>query len=837
MFSLYFRIKSANMTQNQLKHKLLRRGTKKDYTYTGSFQEAIRPAQIFAIMPLAGVTSSSSYDLKFSWRFIRTWYSVLVILCFGFFMGVTIAYAFRGIFNFDSVEGIIFYSSIFFIALTFFDMTRKWPMLMQEWQQVEQALPQQRTIMERSWLPHKIKMITLVATMCSLGEHTLSILNIVYYVNRCPTFKHHPIDSFLYTNFSQYFFFFDYNTLAGVLGKVVNLLSTFAWNFNDIFLMCVCVALSSKFRQLNVYMASFLKKPTTAEFWMERRKNYRMLCRLSESVDNTIALITMLCLSNNLYFICNKILKSIQKKPSFTHTLYFWYSLIFLLGRTFILALYAAEINEESRKPLVIFRKVKREFWCPELKRFSEEVNADLIALTGLKLFSLTRSMVLSVAGTILTYELVLLQYNKNSVIKIFRKATKDTFIYEGGFSEAVGKTEFFAIMPVKGITNSQPRYFTFSWSNYRTWYSLIFIFIMIFDTSLAMNKILNGAITFNNIEPLIFRICIITFIVCSLSLARKWPDLMVYWYEIEQKLPPYNSQFQKSRMAYKIRMVTLVGMMLSLTEHLLSCISVIHYSNFCPITNDPIENFFRLSNEHIFKIFPYSNWWGWYGKISNFISTFTWNYMDIFVMIISIGLASKFQQLNENLMQYKNKQMSPAFWSENRILYRNLCSLCERMDDAISMITMVSFSNNLYFICVQLLRSLNKMPSIAHAAYFYFSLFFLLGRTLAVSLYSSTVHDESRKPLLILRCVPKESWCLEVKRFAEEISNDLIALSGMKFFHLTRKLVLSVAGTIVTYELVLIQFHEDTNLWDCENNRNQQFDYQSEMIKQLNGT
>ncbi|XP_046808424.1 gustatory receptor for sugar taste 64f-like [Lucilia cuprina] len=189
--------------------------------------------------------------------------------------------------------------------------------------------------------------------------------------------------------------------------------------------------------------------------------------------------------------------------------------------------------------------------------------------------------------------------------------------------------------------------------------------------------------------------------------MTRKWPMLMQEWQQVEQALPQQRTIMERSWLPHKIKMITLVATMCSLAEHLLSCISVIHYSNFCPITNDPIENFFRLSNEHIFKIFPYSNWWGWYGKISNFISTFTWNYMDIFVMIISIGLASKFQQLNENLMQYKNKQMPPAFWSENRILYRNLCSLCERMDDAISMITMVSFSNNLYFICVQLLRSL----------------------------------------------------------------------------------------------------------------------------------
>lgn len=43
----------------------------------------------------------------------------------------------------------------------------------------------------------------------------------------------------------------------------------------------------------------------------------------------------------------------------------------------------------------------------------------------------------------------------------------------------------------------------------------------------------------------------------------------MVYWYEIEQKLPPYKSQIDKCRMAYKIRMVTFVGMMLSLSKFL----------------------------------------------------------------------------------------------------------------------------------------------------------------------------------------------------------------------------------------------------------------------------
>lgn len=49
----------------------------------------------------------------------------------------------------------------------------------------------------------------------------------------------------------------------------------------------------------------------------------------------------------------------------------------------------------------------------------------------------------------------------------------------------------------------------------------------------------------------------------------------------------------------------------------------------------------------------------------------------------------------------------------------------------------------------------------------------------------------------------------MQVKRFCEEVTTDTVALSGMQFFYLTRKLVLSVVGTIVTYELVLIQFRK----------------------------
>lgn len=93
---------------------------------------------------------------------------------------------------------------------------------------------------------------------------------------------------------------------------------------------------------------------------------------------------------------------------------------------------------------------------------------------------------------------------------------------------------------------------------------------------------------------------------------------------------------------------------LISAAEHLLSMVSAINYSIFCNETADPIQNFFLLTNDEIFYVFDYSPILAMWGKLQNFYSTFIWNYMDIFVMVVSIGLASKFRQLNDNLLTFK---------------------------------------------------------------------------------------------------------------------------------------------------------------------------------------
>lgn len=50
---------------------------------------------------------------------------------------------------------------------------------------------------------------------------------------------------------------------------------------------------------------------------------------------------------------------------------------------------------------------------------------------------------------------------------------------------------------------------------------------------------------------------------------------------------------------------------------------------------------------------------------------------------------------------------MSTDFWALRRMQYRKLAGLCMTVDNAISQITLLAISNNLFFISVQLLRAI----------------------------------------------------------------------------------------------------------------------------------
>ncbi|EDW62286.2 uncharacterized protein Dvir_GJ16715 [Drosophila virilis] len=389
----------------------------------------------------------------------------------------------------------------------------------------------------------------------------------------------------------------------------------------------------------------------------------------------------------------------------------------------------------------------------------------------------------------------------------------------DGSFHQAVAPVlvlaQCFSLMPVRGVRAASAQGLYFSRHSWRTWYSLAYICCTSVDTLFTINLAVHGTLDVRSVEPIVFHGSILWGSYHFLQLARRWPALMRRWAHVEQQLPGYENWRQREHLTRRIHSVSLALLTLSLMEHLLSILSAV-YHDYCPMRKDPIESYLYADAQQLFYVFPYSNWLGWLGKIQNVMLTFGWNYIDLFVIIVGMGLSELLARLKHQLQHLVERPMPELFWTYVRTRYRSIVELIYDVDEAVSGIMLISFGSNLYFVCLQLLKSINKMPSIVHAVYFYFSLSFLIGRSLSVLLFVSSVHDRAREPLRLLQLVPPGGYHGEVSRLASELSSDNVALSGLRFFSITRKLCLAVAGSIVTYELVLIQFHEDEKSWDC---------------------
>lgn len=80
------------------------------------------------------------------------------------------------------------------------------------------------------------------------------------------------------------------------------------------------------------------------------------------------------------------------------------------------------------------------------------------------------------------------------------------------------------------------------------------------------------------------------------------------------------------------------------------------YFANVCLDKDDLFKELFQVQLSHLFIIFPYSPWIAIVGKMVNVISTFCWNYMNLFIMIISAGLSTRFKQINEDLQRIKGE-------------------------------------------------------------------------------------------------------------------------------------------------------------------------------------
>nr|CAD7444097.1 unnamed protein product [Timema bartmani] len=97
------------------------------------------------------------------------------------------------------------------------------------------------------------------------------------------------------------------------------------------------------------------------------------------------------------------------------HTLYFYFSLTYLLLRAFSVLLFAASVYDESKVPKKFLQCVPSKSYCKEVEIFLLEVCFGEVSFTGMRLFTINRSLILTVVSIIVSYQVILIQMSEST--------------------------------------------------------------------------------------------------------------------------------------------------------------------------------------------------------------------------------------------------------------------------------------------------------------------------------------------------------------------------------------------------------------------------------------
>ncbi|XP_017957736.1 gustatory receptor for sugar taste 64b [Drosophila navojoa] len=381
-------------------------------------------------------------------------------------------------------------------------------------------------------------------------------------------------------------------------------------------------------------------------------------------------------------------------------------------------------------------------------------------------------------------------------------------------FHRAVSQVLFisqaYALLPVSNIRSVDVNQIRFKWRSPRVFYSAIILLLNLCEFGAVLNHVSSVGVTFHTSSSLAL------YVVCLLEhlffwrLAFHWHSIMRHWHRVEQLFlsVPYRF-YGEYNMKRRINIVVGLVMSSALVEHCLLLANSCHLSNLertqCNINVSYLESIYKWERPHLYEILPYHVWLlpllEWINETIAYPRSFT----DCFLMCIGIGLAARFHQLHRRIAAVHRKVMPAVFWTEVRQHYLALKRLVRLLDSAVAPLILLAFGNNMSFICFQLFNTFKNIGvDLIVMVAFWYSLIFAIIRTTLTIFITSSINEFEQKIITALRDVPSKAWTPEVQRFSEQLGNDMTALSGNGFFYVTRQLVLSMATTIITYELMI---------------------------------
>ncbi|KAJ8930495.1 hypothetical protein NQ314_016722 [Rhamnusium bicolor] len=189
-------------------------------------------------------------------------------------------------------------------------------------------------------------------------------------------------EKYYYEMFPQFFRLIRLNVFTAIICSCIQVQSTLLWAFNDLFIILMSIALALRFRQISERLNKYQNKFQIMgyHFWLEIREDYDRLSILCKELDKHISYIVLLSFSLNMFFLLVQLYHSLETVTGVVGKIYFVFSFVYLIIKVVSVSIYAAWINDES------------------IRRLLQQISFDNVALTGCRMFKVTRGIILSVS-------------------------------------------------------------------------------------------------------------------------------------------------------------------------------------------------------------------------------------------------------------------------------------------------------------------------------------------------------------------------------------------------------------------------------------------------------
>ncbi|XP_034240279.1 gustatory receptor 5a for trehalose-like [Thrips palmi] len=380
--------------------------------------------------------------------------------------------------------------------------------------------------------------------------------------------------------------------------------------------------------------------------------------------------------------------------------------------------------------------------------------------------------------------------------------------VFMRGFKPALRVAQFFGLLPVS--KPADPRRASFRWVSPRTALAVVIIVGAVLEACAAAMRMVDTGIKVNtSVHAMFFSLTAVAQML-FLRMSCVWPQLMLDLASVDDKcLRAYG---EPPRLRARMLSLTAGSFLMAVVEHGLSNAGTLFYVWPCYYRGGlrlVWQGYFLTKYLKTFQLFTFATWKAVLLLWLQIINVFVWNFMDLFIALFAMGLSARFRLVNSDLEAVLvSKGQNNEFWRKKRKHYNALAELVRRVDVILGPLILVSYATDLYFICLQLLSVVNPSGvSLYHKLFFVFSMAYLLLRMTFMTYVAANINEESRRPREVLFSIPTAAYSVEVERLLVQVLTDNIALTGCNFFSISRSFLLKIAGTIVTYVVVLVQF------------------------------